>query len=288
MGSMLRGKRRMLKSASDTKAFWASSTFFSSLRTYTAKVNRATCRATRGRGEGRSSQREERPFQMILMTRSSLSRIFDTLSLKASSQAYSFSTLMPFSISFISLMRLSLLFIWATCSTNNTKEPGCFFSPYLPEEVEGQHHLQRGGPDHVDVGDEVHEALSVHRHQVDHLSHRGDGSYDGGAQTHARDKADVEVLLEDERLHTGADEEQRRVEVAVPVGGAGVVDEADQQPGAKSSDGSLVFWALTIKISASSAARPSGPSPGGAFLGEYNVFCSVLTGEKFLTRNTKH
>jgi len=58
-----------------------------------------------------------------------------------------------------------------------------------------------------------------------------DGSYDGGAQTHARDKADVEVLLEDERLHTGTYEEQRRVEVAVPVGGAGVVDEADQQPG---------------------------------------------------------
>lgn len=44
---------------------------------------------------------------------------------------------------------------------------------YLPEEVERQHHLQRGGPDHVDVSDEVHEALSVHRHQVDDLSHRG-------------------------------------------------------------------------------------------------------------------
>lgn len=33
----------MLKSARDTKAFWASSTFFSSIRMYTVKVDRATC-----------------------------------------------------------------------------------------------------------------------------------------------------------------------------------------------------------------------------------------------------
>lgn len=44
---------------------------------------------------------------------------------------------------------------------------------HLPEEVERQHHLQGSRPDHVDVGDEVHEALGVHGHQVDHLSHRG-------------------------------------------------------------------------------------------------------------------
>lgn len=44
MGSMLRGKRRMLKRARDTKAFWASSTFCSSTRTYTAKVDKATCK----------------------------------------------------------------------------------------------------------------------------------------------------------------------------------------------------------------------------------------------------
>lgn len=43
IGSMLRGKRRMLKSARDTKAFWASSTFRSSISTYTVKVDRATC-----------------------------------------------------------------------------------------------------------------------------------------------------------------------------------------------------------------------------------------------------
>ena len=45
--------------------------------------------------------------------------------------------------------------------------------PYLPEEVQGQNDLQGSGPDHVDVGDEVHEALGVHRHQVHHLAHRG-------------------------------------------------------------------------------------------------------------------
>lgn len=42
IGSMLRGKRRMLKSASDTKAFWASSTLCSSISTYTVNVDKAT------------------------------------------------------------------------------------------------------------------------------------------------------------------------------------------------------------------------------------------------------
>jgi len=40
----------MLKRASDTKAFWASSTFFSSLRTYTVKVDSATCTANTAAG----------------------------------------------------------------------------------------------------------------------------------------------------------------------------------------------------------------------------------------------
>lgn len=34
----------MLKSANDTKAFWASSTLFSSISTYTVKVDKATCK----------------------------------------------------------------------------------------------------------------------------------------------------------------------------------------------------------------------------------------------------
>lgn len=42
MGSMLRGKRRMLNRARDTKAFCASRTFFSSTSTYTANVDSAT------------------------------------------------------------------------------------------------------------------------------------------------------------------------------------------------------------------------------------------------------
>lgn len=44
---------------------------------------------------------------------------------------------------------------------------------HLPEEVEGKDDLQWGRPYHVDVSDEVHEALGVHRHQVDDLTHRG-------------------------------------------------------------------------------------------------------------------
>ena len=41
----------------------------------------------------------------------------------------------------------------------------------------------------------------------------------------------MKVPLEDEGLHTGTYEEQSGVEKALPGGGAGVVDELDQQPG---------------------------------------------------------
>lgn len=47
----------MLKSASDTKAFWASSTLRSSISTYTVNVDRATCTVTQQEGE--RSQREK-------------------------------------------------------------------------------------------------------------------------------------------------------------------------------------------------------------------------------------
>ena len=51
MGSMLRGKRRILKSARDTKTFWASSTLRSSISTYTVKVDKATCSSRDGDAE---------------------------------------------------------------------------------------------------------------------------------------------------------------------------------------------------------------------------------------------
>ena len=40
-----------------------------------------------------------------------------------------------------------------------------------PEEDKRQHDLQGSGPDHVDVGHEVHEALGIDGHEVDYLSH---------------------------------------------------------------------------------------------------------------------
>lgn len=64
IGSMLRGKRRMLKSASDTKAFWASSTLCSSISTYTVKVDRATCTVTRRRDR---HYRETQSWECVLM-----------------------------------------------------------------------------------------------------------------------------------------------------------------------------------------------------------------------------
>ena len=39
------------------------------------------------------------------------------------------------------------------------------------EEEEGEHYLEWGRPDHVEVGHEVHEPLCVDRHEVDYLSH---------------------------------------------------------------------------------------------------------------------
>lgn len=44
---------------------------------------------------------------------------------------------------------------------------------YLPEEVKCEHDLKRSGPQHVEEGDEVHEPLCIHRHQVHDFSHRG-------------------------------------------------------------------------------------------------------------------
>lgn len=57
-----------------------------------------------------------------------------------------------------------------------------------------------------------------------------DSPNDSSSQTHARDKADMKVFLEDEWLHTGTNEEQSGVEVALPGWGTGVVDKADQKP----------------------------------------------------------
>lgn len=54
---------------------------------------------------------------------------------------------------------------------------------------------------------------------------------DGSSQAHAWDKADMKVLLQDERLHSGTHKQQAGVEVALPGGSIWVVDKVDQQPG---------------------------------------------------------
>lgn len=41
----------------------------------------------------------------------------------------------------------------------------------LPKKGKGHDDLKRGRPQHVQESGEVHEALGIHRHQVDHLSH---------------------------------------------------------------------------------------------------------------------
>lgn len=57
--------------------------------------------------------------------------------------------------------------------TNKLNRPNAGVVTHLPQEVEGQDDLQRCRPDHVDVGDEVHETLSVYGHKIHNLSYCG-------------------------------------------------------------------------------------------------------------------
>lgn len=57
-----------------------------------------------------------------------------------------------------------------------------------------------------------------------------DGPDDGGLEPHPRHKADVEVLVQDQRLQAGREEEEAGVEEAMPGGGAFVIDEVNEQP----------------------------------------------------------
>lgn len=57
------------------------------------------------------------------------------------------------------------------------------------------------------------------------------GPDDGRAEPHPRDKADVEVLLQYQRLQAGAEEEERGEEVTVPGRSSSIADKVDQQPG---------------------------------------------------------
>jgi len=47
----------------------------------------------------------------------------------------------------------------------------CEICMYLPEEIQCQHDLKRSRPQHVEEGGEVHEPLSVHRHEIHYFSH---------------------------------------------------------------------------------------------------------------------
>lgn len=51
-----------------------------------------------------------------------------------------------------------------------------------------------------------------------------------GLDTHAADEADMEVLVQHQRLQAGTDEQQRCVEIALPVRRLCVVHKVDEQP----------------------------------------------------------
>lgn len=71
-------------------------------------------------------------------------------------------------------------------------------------------------------------ALWVPRWAAPHLPVHGPN--DSRLDAHAADEADVEVLMQHQGLQAGADEQQRRVEVTLPVRGLLVVHEVDEQP----------------------------------------------------------
>ncbi len=56
------------------------------------------------------------------------------------------------------------------------------------------------------------------------------GTNNGRTQPHACHKANVEILLQNEGLHTGTNEQQGGVEVAMPCGGTWIIHKLDQQP----------------------------------------------------------
>ncbi len=92
----------------------------------------------------------------------------------------------------------------------------------LPQHVNGDCHLQRRRPQHIQVGGQVGTGLRVHGHQVRHLADGGllsrgrgkretllvDDVHDGSAHAGAHDEHAVEVVLQDKGLDERADEEQ--------------------------------------------------------------------------------
>lgn len=69
--------------------------------------------------------------------------------------------------SLIQLIRTAMIQIAFTPALRSEDET----SSHLPEEVKRQDDLKRCRPDHIDVRDQVHEALCVYRHEVYDFSH---------------------------------------------------------------------------------------------------------------------
>lgn len=99
---------------------------------------------------------------------------------------------------------------------NHHAQPGEDRRPHeVVQEIQRQANLIRRRPEHVDVRDNIHEALRVNRHEVDNFSARrrlpgGAAELQGlvvhgcnhrRAQTHARYVHAVEVLVQCHRLH---------------------------------------------------------------------------------------
>jgi hypothetical protein len=72
-------------------------------------------------------------------------------------------------IAYLLCLRSLLCFFFIISIDNNVIY---IFTQFNPEQIEAEAKLQWIGPDHVEVHDEIHEALSVHWHQVYDFSER--------------------------------------------------------------------------------------------------------------------
>ena len=76
-----------------------------------------------------------------------------------------------------------------------------------------------------------------------------DEAHDGGLHPHAHGEAGVHVLVVEERLQAGQQEDERGVEVALPERGLVVLHEAQQQAadgGEKSQAGGSELWMMML------------------------------------------
>ncbi|KAG8145849.1 hypothetical protein E2320_012316 [Naja naja] len=133
------------------------------------------------------------------------------------------------------------------------------------ENLEARWEIRAGGPYIFNTANVNHDSGLGYVElclSSPHLS--VDGPNDGRLEPHPRHEADVEVLVQDQCLQAGCEEEEAGIEEAMPAGGALVVDKVNEQPREEKVEPlqeGTSGWALGLagpNIPPSEAGRPQG------------------------------